>query len=166
MKYNFVIGDKVLVNQLHNKKIFNKIRIKAADEVFEIKAIKGSMITVFSDNCEFTSNVYLFKKAPDSVESYPEMLLELTNNNSNNIPIGENINIELENNLPEELQPQTCMPADIHATFNIYLLETLQRIHDKGLTLKPMNMFIKLNLYFKIERSKLIVCIYNLFFFR
>ena len=33
------------------------------------------------------------------------MLLEFTNNNSNNIPIGENINIELENNLPEELQP-------------------------------------------------------------
>jgi hypothetical protein len=49
-----VIGDKVLVNQLHNKKVYNKIKSKAANEVFEIKAIKGSMITVFSCDREFT----------------------------------------------------------------------------------------------------------------
>ena len=67
-KHEFNIGDKVLVNQLHNKKIFNKIKSKAANEVFEIKAIKGSMITVFSGNREFTRNVYLFKRAPESME--------------------------------------------------------------------------------------------------
>jgi hypothetical protein len=37
--HEFVIGDKVLVNQLHNKKVLNKIKSKAANEVFVIKAI-------------------------------------------------------------------------------------------------------------------------------
>ena len=38
--HEFNIGDKVLVNQLHNKKVFNKIKSKAANEVFDIKQLK------------------------------------------------------------------------------------------------------------------------------
>ncbi len=53
-----------MANQLHNKKVFNKIKSKAANEVFVIKAIKGSMITIFSGDREFTRNVFLLKKLP------------------------------------------------------------------------------------------------------
>ena len=69
IEHSFEIGDKVLVNQLYNKKVFNKIKSKAANEVFEIKKIKGPMITVFSNNREFTRNVFLFKKAPSTLEA-------------------------------------------------------------------------------------------------
>ena len=88
-KHEFAIGDKVLVNQLHNKKVFNKIKSKAANEVFVIKAIKGSIITVFSGDREFTRNVYLFKKAPDGMENNIELPIEFfscsNSNNSNQI---------------------------------------------------------------------------------
>ena len=65
-------------------KVYNKIKSKAANEVFEIKAIKGSMITVFLGDREFTRNVYLFKRAPDRMENNIELPVEYFSSSNSN----------------------------------------------------------------------------------
>ena len=74
--HHFSVGDKVLFNQLHNKKIFNKIKSKAGNEIFEIRAIKGSMVSVFNGDKEFSRNVSLFKRAPTEMENISDELPE------------------------------------------------------------------------------------------
>ncbi len=52
--------------------------------MFEIKAIKGSMITVFLGDREFTRNVYLFKRAPDRMENNIELPVEYFSSSNSN----------------------------------------------------------------------------------
>ena len=120
VQHEFSVGDKVLVNQFHNKKVYNKIKSKAANELFEIKAIKGSMITAFSGNRELTRNVSLFKKAPDTMEHSYEYIL---NNNICCAEADKNFHSEHQehNNVDNEL-------VELEATPQIQVFRRSERI--------------------------------------
>ena len=63
----FSIGDKVLINQRAGKKLNNKTKTKFSSQVWTIKNMKGSMLTVEANGQEKTRNAFWFKLAPENM---------------------------------------------------------------------------------------------------
>lgn len=66
-EHDFRIGDRVLMDQTHNKKVINKTLPKFSNVAWTVTGIKGSMITVCSGMKTLTRNASLFKRVSSKV---------------------------------------------------------------------------------------------------
>jgi hypothetical protein len=98
--HNFRVWDKVLLNQLSNKRIHKKYLKQYSSIEHTIKNIKGSMITVNEKNGkEFTLNSSFFQPISINLklnsnsedEYFDNVVVNTPNNNNNNEQQQQNI---------------------------------------------------------------------------
>ena len=133
VNHSFKTNDKVILDQIKDKKISNKIKSRFADELWTVKQVKGSMITIESNDRELTRNCSFLKLAPDSMSQNVES--EVIPNSNWNQSLNE------EQIFPSPTQIEQREP-EIVAEQRVVNLTNQQPIRSSTRIRNPVNRFV------------------------
>ena len=133
VNHSFKTNDKVILDQIKDKKISNKIKSRFADELWTVKQVKGSLITIESNGRELTRNCSFLKLAPDSMSQNVES--EVIPNSNWNQSLNE------EQIFPSQTQIEQREP-EIVAEQRVVNLTNQQPIRSSTRIRNPVNRFV------------------------